>query len=354
MNPLAIAIDSDSPKPEVARGAPHGDALVDDLDPFLNDAFRLAYFLRPDKEAALSTTIRSLALLEVSATHQDKRRYAQPRGRRTKVSKTKPQLLQDLICCLSLNRALQAPLRSDRFDADPQDPDDRLIRFVALLVRLGVRRSSFYVNLSISRFLCDYSTAETCALYDVLLQDPERIRHRAYFRRCKGVLMSEIQKALGPSIETHRGAHGEVKLRTQPASVRQIELVQRCLRLLTPWQTCCPISETFDPLIEAIPQLKFSGDHPDDEHPIEMHRAHAILDPRCYERLTASLGLDRPPDRLRVPRFLPDRSVETQGWCRRNLSQRSAPELSRADRAQIVRELRTLEERRIGWARQLQ
>ena len=63
------------------------------------------------------------------------------------------------------------------------------------------------------------------------------------------------------------------------------------------------VPERFDPEADTLAQLQFTGEHPDDEHPIEMNRLHTLLHPRCFSRLTRSLGLDVPDRRLRVPRF---------------------------------------------------
>lgn len=338
-------IDCVYPERDVLGGVAKGHAENNDLGAYLHDAFRLAYFIHPEVPWAMHATVRSLALVDVMATHQDKRRYVKPRRHRTKVSKSRPQLLQDLICCLSLERTIQQPPPHDR-----TDPDDLLIRFVVLLVRIGSRRSSFYINLCISRILHDYTTPQARALYDLLQQDPERMRHGAYYRRCKRVLMEEVRQHLGHVVGLCRAPRGELRLVSQPPSDRQAVLVKQCLELLTPWQTRCSIPQAFDPMRQDLPELCFSGSHPDDEHPIDMRRAHGILHPACFARLTRALGLDSPDERLRIPSF----TVAGDGpggpprpGARRD---RRAPELTVEDRLAIGEQVRAIKERRRRWS----
>ena len=262
-------------------------------------AFRLAYFIRPDRRAAIRVTVEALSHLDDLIKEQDRRRYSRPCGHRTKVSLSRCQLLQQLVCCVAESSATEGR----RAETASGIADDLLIRFVVYLVRIATRRSSFYVNLAVSRILHDYSTAEAMAIYDLLTQDPERMRADSYFRYGKGLLTKEMRRRFGAWVRATRVARGEIRLCGRRPTQHQAALVGECLRLATPWATRCPWPESFDRWRDPLPELCFKGDHPDGEHPVDMRRTHTILHPECYLAATRALGLDAPAERLRVPRF---------------------------------------------------
>ncbi len=305
-------------------------------------AFRLAYFIHPDRGLAMHFTVKALSHLDDLVKAQDRRRYAQPRKYRTKVSKSRSQLLQHLICCIAV-----AP-------GTEQRDDDLLIRFVIGLTRIAARRSSFYVNLGISRILHDYSTAEARAIHDFLAGTPERMRDDAYFRYGKGLLLKEMQQRFGCLIETTREAHGELRFRSRQPTPWQAALVKESLRLLTPWQTRCPLPERFDPLADTLPELGFTGSHPDDEHPFDMRRIHVVLHPRCYRQAARALGLDAPLQRLRIPRFFAATSCRAgapaSGESDTAVAHRRPAALSADEAATIDAKLQALRDRRRRWS----
>ena len=139
-------------------------------------AFQLAYFIHGDRETALNIAAEALAKLEVAAAAQDKRLYYTPTGRaaraerfRTKVSVGEFHLLQRLVYLESEpyeRQSEQSP------NGESPDEEDMLIYFIKHLVRITVRRNSFYVTLGLSRLLHNYSTAEAMEMYNVLVQDP--------------------------------------------------------------------------------------------------------------------------------------------------------------------------------------
>src|SRR5215510_4865583 len=156
-------------------------------------AFQLAYFIHGDKETALNIVTEAFAKLEVAAAAQDKRLYYTPTGRatraerfRTKVSVGELHLLQRLVYVES------EPY--ERHAEQSPDEEDMLIYFIKHLVRITVRRNSFYVTLGLSRLLHNYSTADTMEMYDVLVQDPGRVRDDYYYRSRKGRLMKELKE----------------------------------------------------------------------------------------------------------------------------------------------------------------
>src|SRR5262245_15113814 len=183
-------------------------------------AYGLAHFIHGDKATALRIATEALSKLEVAATAQDKRLYYKPTGRaaragaerfRTKVSVSEPHLLQRLVYVESEpheRQAEQAP------NGKSSDEEDMLIHFIKHLARITIRRNSFYVTLGMSRLLHNYSTAETMEMYNVVVQDPGRVRDDYYYRSRKGRLMKELKERFGDRLSVTRGARGEERFQT--------------------------------------------------------------------------------------------------------------------------------------------
>jgi hypothetical protein len=270
-------------------------------------AFQLAYFIHGDRETALNIAAEALAKLEVAATAQDKRLYYTPTGRaaraerfRTKVSVSELHLLQRLVYVESEPYERRAEQASNH---QSSDEEDLLIYFIKHLVRITVRRNSFYVTLGLSRLLHNYSTAETMEMYNVLVQDPGRVRDDYYYRSRKGRLMKELKERFGDRLRVTRGARGEERFQTDDTPGRHAELARECLQEFTPWSTECAIPADFDPFTEEIHDLAFDDSDPDREHAIEVNRFHAALHPDCFAHLAASLNFASPADRLTTPDF---------------------------------------------------
>jgi lipopolysaccharide assembly LptE-like protein len=277
------------------------------MEESLARAFQLAYFIHGAKEAALSIAVEAFAKLEVAAAAQDKRLYYTPTGRaarverfRTKVSVGELHLLQRLVYAESEpyeRLAEQSP------DGKSPDEEDLLIYFIKHLVRITVRRNSFYVTLGLSRLLHNYSTAETMEMYNILVQDPGRVRDDYYYRSRKGRLMKELKERFGDRLRVTRGARGEERFQTDDEPGRHVELARECLREFTPWSTDCAIPAGLDLGAEEIRDLAFDSADPDGEHAIEVNRFHAALHPDCFARLAAGLNFAAPAERLTAPYF---------------------------------------------------
>jgi hypothetical protein len=296
-------------------------------------AFQLAYFIHGDREAALNIAAEALAKLEVAAAAQDKRLYYTPTGRaargerfRTKVNVGEFHLLQRLVYVESEPYERRAEQASN---GKSPDEEDLLIYFIKHLVRITTRRNSFYVTLGLSRLLHNYSTAETMEMYNVLVQDPGRVRDDYYYRSRKGRLMKELKERFGDRLSVTRGARGEERFQTDDTPGRHAELARECLQEFTPWSTNCAIPTNLDPGAEEIHDLAFDGSDPDREHSIEVNRFHAALHPDCFARLAASLNFAAPAERLTTPYFSmsKDRNNDREPPRR----SRRAPELDEAE-----------------------
>jgi hypothetical protein len=270
--------------------------IADDL---MDQVFQLAYFIHGDKALARHITLEAMLRLEAMLLAQDKRRYYAATTR-TKVCLSELHVLQRLTYMLS-ERYEQEQERSGK----PRilDEDDMIIRFIKHLIQITLKRNSFYVTLGLSRLLYAYTTPEVMRLYDVISQDPDSLKEDYYFRECKQKLMKELQQRFGSALKIGRGIRGETKFESEPTTDENISLVRECLNRFTPWKTPCVVPHQFNPLFDRMSHLTFDGGEPDDEHSIEINRIHSTIHPDCLTRLTESLTLDSPDQRLAIPRF---------------------------------------------------
>jgi hypothetical protein len=287
-------------------------------DEIIQQAFALSYFILGDERAATFVVREALGKLQVAAAAQVKRLYytptrrtlwqrSKPAGVRTKVSLSDLHLLQRLIYVESepFERA-----REQRREALREG--DLLVHFVKHLIRISIKRNSFYVALGVSRLLHDYTTGETMEIYNVVVQDPERVKDDYYYRSRKGRLLQEIKERFDDLVSVFRAQRGEERFQTSDSPDEFAELVNECLRQFSPWQTPCPIPHRYDPITDEIPTL--SSAHQGDEDKAEISRIHAVVHPDCYELLTSSLKLEPPALRLSVPRFnLPNGKNDMSG-----------------------------------------
>jgi len=277
---------------------------------YVDKAFELSFFIHPRKQTALDVTKRALANLEASANAQFKRFYYQPKGRprshsslfkkrRTKVTLPDPALLQRLIY-----------IESDPIERRQETsglglvPDDMVVRFIKHLVRITIRRNSFYVTLGICRLLHHYSTAETMDIYNVLAQSWEGDKDADYYRASKKRLMSELAERFGDLVKAKRGPRGEQRFEAQEVDRDLVTLVRQALTRFTPWDSVCPIPPDFDPHLRELESYQFDGKDPDEEHVVEINRIHTMLHPPCLDRLLESMHLAAAEERLEVPLFI--------------------------------------------------
>jgi len=307
-----------------------------------NRAFQLAYFLHRERKIALEIATLALNKLQLAATAQGKRLYYRLTGRadtrkaRSKVSLGEPHLLQRLVYVESeqyerLKEA--AAVAAQANGAIPVRQSDLVVFFIKHLVRITTRRNSFYVTLGLSRLLYNYTTAETMELYNLVIQDPDRVHDDYYYRSRKGLLLKELKERFGELVEVAKGVRGEQRWRPAEDSSRHASLARECLHWFTPWETPCAVPATLDPLNDTIDQLSFKGRHPDEEHEVEVNRIHAALHPECFDRLAAANRLARPEEKLELPHFFLADGADDDGD-----SSRTPPNLS-PDELRIINDL---------------
>ena len=278
------------------------------IDDLLNNAFLLACFIQGDRKTAISIVARAMIKIEVATASQGKRLYYKPMGRswpersksegfRNKVSFNELHLLQRLIYIESEPYEIQKELGNSSIAPAEKD---LVIHFIKHLVRITIKRNSFYVTLGLSRLLYHYSTSETMEIYNAVIQDPDRVKDDYYYRSRKGVLMQEMKRRFGDLLKTRRGAHGEERFETLDRPGQFLETVEDCLSAFTPWWTPCLVPVT-DPVTDGIPQLSYQGHQKEDQ--IEVNRIHAVIHPRCLRRLIRALQFEAPDQTLEIPSF---------------------------------------------------
>jgi hypothetical protein len=311
-------------------------------DELPNRAFELAYFLHRERKIAKEIATRALNKLQLAATSQGKRLYYRLTGRltdgpdarkaRSKVSMGAPHLLQRLVYVESeeYERRKEAAAQDSQAHpgTTPARSADLVVYFIKHLIRITTKRNSFYVTLGCSRLLYNYTTPETMELYNLVIQDPERVHDDYYYRSRKGVLIKELKDRFGDLLEVTKGARGEQRWRANGNGQHQYELVNECLRRFTPWATPCVVPEQFNPTIDTIEKLTFEGRLPDQEHEVEVNRIHAAIHPDCFARLVAANRLAAPDERLELPYFFTTDEHDDTDDSPRTPPQLSADELS--------------------------
>lgn len=283
-------------------------------------AFELAYFIHPNTHVASLIAESALHKLEHSFGRQGRRVVYVPSGRRhghatpsralrTKITLSEEHLLQVLVYAESDQWERSSEQAGGPYHVSEED---MVIRFIKHLVRITVRRNSFYVTLGLGRLLYEYDTSQVRQMYDVLMQDQARFRDNSYLRRQKNLLMRELQARFEHMIRIVRTAQREDRFQTQPTTEPLLRLVRESLVRFTPWDTACVVPEGFDP-IGKIPALSFTGSDPDAEAPIEINRIHTIIDPDCFFRLVTGLGFPSPVKQLSVPQFFFSENNEPPG-----------------------------------------
>jgi hypothetical protein len=265
----------------------------------LNRAVGLAYFILGDRAASIYVAMAAMDKLKAASNNQLRRTYYTPTGRlayratRTKISLGDLHLLQRLVYVESelFERLIEG-------QATSLGQEDMIIRYVKHLVRITTKHNSFYVTLDLARLVYNYSTADTSEIYNLVIQDPERIRDDYYYRSRKKSLMREIKDRFGDLVKAQRGFRREKRFQPQEDSQRFANLVKECLQRFAPWESACVLPAELDPHRNVISQLLFEGGDPDQEHHIELNRIHTLIHPDCFARLVAALGLESPERRL--------------------------------------------------------
>jgi len=250
-------------------------------------AYQLAHFLHRDEPVAFEVALAAVSHLGTERMRQEKRYHYQPKFRRYKLMTPAGPLLQHLV----FRESETFEQRRERSGAVTRD--DLLIWFLKHLVFLTGQRATFFAVLGMTRILYRYDMQEAMAIYDRVSCDPACHYQEGAFRAGKKTLFDALSRRFAPWVEIRHGAHGERLFTSQPPTERERGLVAACLEIFTPAGTCCQ---------EELPA---ASAHPDSSggRQAELQRLHALGHPPCFERLTRSLGLPPPAERLSIPVF---------------------------------------------------
>jgi hypothetical protein len=274
-------------------------------------AFELAYFIHASKGIALCVAEEAWCKLEHTIGRgQDKRQESSPAARRqsgmssTPGTRTRARLSDEQLLQLLVYAESDSWERATENGDSPYHlaDEDLVIRFMKHLVRISLKRSTFYAVLAIGRLAYDYRTSEVRHMYDVLMQDGARFRDNPYLRKQKRVLMGEVIERFGKLVRIVKTPDREHRFLAQPTTQKLVDLVSECLRSFTPWNTTCVLPASFDST-DKIPAFCCSETDSHDESLIELNRFHTTLHPDCFSRIVASLGFDSPDKRLAMPQF---------------------------------------------------
>ena len=275
------------------------------IDDWLNKAFQLAFFIHGKRDIAKQIAVSAMNKLETASNAQFKRYYYTPVGRaetsratRSRVSLNDLQLLQRLVFVESENFEKQNEVTKTVGEKN------LLVYFIKHLVRISLKRNSFYVTLGISRILHNYGTNDAMEIYNIVVQDADRVHDDYYYRSRKGVLMKELKARFGELLETVKVNRGEERFNHQTDTEKLSETAKDCLQFFTPWNSSCAIPDKFNPFDDIIAPFHFDKQNPDAEHRIEVNRIHAALHPQCFARLTDALNLPAPTEKMEIPKFM--------------------------------------------------
>jgi hypothetical protein len=165
--------------------------------------------------------------------------------------------------------------------------EDMIVRYLAYLLFLTLRRGSFYVSLAIGQLLHQFDRRETRLFYDILTQsDSARMKDTGYIGKQRLELLKKVCQRFDGMIQTTKTLGGEKQIVAQEPTQPVKSFVRECLRRFTPWDTACVINSPFD--VTDIPGFYASGSDSDEDR-VEMHRIHTVIDPDCFARFVEGL-----------------------------------------------------------------
>jgi hypothetical protein len=285
---------------------------VGDSVDLLEKGFQLAHFLLADRPKALSVLSGALNKLEAQHTREKKRTYWRNKHLKrwiSSITRNDADILQWLILFES-----DSYEKEEEASGKPSTTQGMIVRYSKHLVRLTTAMSSFHVNVGLSRLLHNYTGVETQRMYELLT---ERYVGTDQYRRAKNVLRKKLELRFGRFIKSVKTPQGELRFEPAEDQQRWAPLVRECLTAFTPWSTAgvCSVLAPQDsraghfPLSRGVPRTARKKEEYDR---IESIRCHLFIEPLCYSRLIARLGLRPPEQALALPNFFLDGSVDRE------------------------------------------
>ncbi|MGB8131152.1 MAG: hypothetical protein WCG81_15285 [Candidatus Angelobacter sp.] len=322
-------------------GIPGGNWDATKVDaPFelLQAGFQLAYFIFPDRSAAIDIVVRALERLRVRSRREIKRLYWRDKHAERpvrRIARSDVDMLQWLIM----------------FESDEDEKAQELagnpslrsmaIRYIKQLVQVTTALSSFYVNVGLTRLLRNYSTAEAQRIYEMLTS---RYPGPDEYRRAKATLMEKVSQRFAGFLKITRVEHGELRFEIFEDQTRWVGLVDDCLTAFTPWSTQGHCSQFLAARGCDTNLASAYGAADIDLNELEMRCCHILIEPSCYSGMLKKMALDPPATKLALPRFF---MTEKQEKSDDNVTQpRRPPELSQEDLGKIQQRLSATDARR--------
>ena len=303
----------------------------------LQRGFELAYFLIPDRSAAIDMVVRALEKLRVRSRREMKRLYWRDKHVERpvrRITRSDVDMLQWLIMFES-EREEMAQERAGSISSASM-----AIRYIKHLIQITTALSSFYVNVGVSRLLHNYRTSEAQRAYEMLTA---RFLGPDEYRRAKSALMDKLSERFAGFLKIARVDHGELRFETSDNQEQWIASVTDCLKALTPWSTQGQCAQFVS--VNGNTKLKSAPKPVDtDQNESELRCCHILIEPTCYDRLMEDLAFDAPEARLALPKFvMPDKQEKSDDS---NTQPPHPPKLSQEDLDQIQRRLAVTDARR--------
>jgi hypothetical protein len=290
-------------------------------------SYSLAFFIVPERQAAIHIVVGALTKLAVQFRRDLKRQYwrdKHPTRSFRRITWSPIDMLQWLL----MFEAEDVEKAQERDNT--QSTEDMLVRYIKNVVGWSTAVSSFYVHMGVMRLLHSYSTLEAVQAYELV---NGRTNSTDEYRRVKGVLMEKVKQRFSQFLIIKRGRYGELRFEGAENQNRWIGLVRECMAAFTPWSTrdLCSREPSFGLDSRQGRALQFEGLSFNDNE-AEMNACHMFIDPLCFERLTRALSWNPPETMLNLPRFvMPDNDRNDNN----STSDRVAPELSSGELDQI-------------------
>jgi hypothetical protein len=336
---------SEQPQQSTLRLQSQASALPRNWDATKSDApaellqrsFELAYFLIPDRSAAIDIVVRALEKLRARSRREMKRLYWRDKHVERpvrRIARSDVDMLQWLI----MFESEQEETAQER--AGSISSESMAIRYIKHLIQITTALSSFYVNVGVSRLLHNYSTSEAQRVYEMLTS---RFLGPDEYRRAKSALMDKLSERFAGFLKIARVDHGELRFETSDNQERWLASVTDCLKAFTPWSTQGHCAQFVS--VNGNTKLKSAPKPADtDQNENELRCCHILIEPTCYDRLMEDLAFDAPETRLALPRFvMPDKQEKSDDS---NAQPPRPPELSQEDLDQIQRRLAVTDARR--------
>ena len=301
-------------------------------------SYPLAFFIVPERQAAIDIVVGALTKLAVQFRRDLKRQYWRDKHPTRSFRRiTWPPI--DMLQWLLMFEAEDAEKAQERDKT--QSTEDMIVRYIKNVVGWSTAVSSFYVHMGVMRLLHSYNTLEAVQAYELV---NGRTNSSDEYRRVKGVLMEKVKQRFSQFLTIARGRYGELRFERSENQQQWIELVRECLAVFTPWSTrdLCSREPSFGEASHGRRALQFEGQSFNDNE-AEMNACHMFIDPLCFRRLIKALSWNPPETMLNLPRFvMPDEDRNHNN----STSDRVAPELSSGDLDQIRSRLAEYDMRR--------